>query len=70
MFMVLFLWNTIEQNTAFNYVRSLHQHQWQLGCNNRLQTDLRHHKEGTQNIDSHNSIKMKQPAHFLSKILY
>ena len=32
--------------------------------NHRLQTNTWHHKEDTQNTDSHNTIKVKQPAKF------
>ena len=34
-----------------------------------MQTDPRHHEEGTRNTDSHNTIQVKQPALFMSKMI-
>ena len=37
--------------------------------NHRVLTDPRHNAEGTQNTDGHISIKVKQSARFLSKMI-
>ena len=37
--------------------------------NHKLLTDLLHIKEGTQNADRYNIIKVKQPALFLFKMI-
>ena len=41
-------------------------HRAWTGHNHRPQTNPRHHEEETQNIDSHNRIKVKQTALFFS----